>query len=79
MDFREDGKKKMKEKRGGKEISLSVWLDGFVEGKLVGPRCFLPEPTKMFSPQIGEKTGVIMQAMLQPMNFTFLPLLTTSN
>ena len=44
-------KKKMKEKRGGKEISLSVWLDGFVEGKLVGPRCFLPEPTKMFSPR----------------------------
>ena len=79
MDFREDGKKKLKEKRGGKEISLSVRLDGFVEGKLVGPRCFLPEPTKMFSSQIGEKTGVIMQAMLQPMNFTFLPLLTTSN
>ena len=41
----------MKEKRGGKEIYLSVWLDGFVEGKLVGPRCFLPGPTKMFSPQ----------------------------
>ena len=44
----------MKEKRGGKEIYLSVWLDGFVEGKLVRPRCFLPGPTKMFSPHFFE-------------------------
>ena len=34
---------------------VGVWLEGGVK-KLVWPECFLHEPTKMFSPQIGEET-----------------------
>jgi len=35
---------------GEKEALVSVWLGGRVENFVVGPRCFLPGPTKKFSP-----------------------------
>ena len=54
MDFRENRKKKWREK-GEREIYWGIWLGGFVEKKLAGFKCFLSGPTKMFSSQIWEK------------------------
>ena len=34
-------KKKNEKEREGKEIYWGVWLGEFVEGELVGPKCFL--------------------------------------
>ena len=42
---------------GEKIFLASVWLEGGMgKKKLVGRRCFLPNLTKMFSSQNGEKT-----------------------
>ena len=43
---------------GNKTFLVGVWLGGGEEKKkLVELGCFLPEPTKMFSLQNGEKLG----------------------
>ena len=39
------------EKMGNKTFLVGVWLEGGERKKLVGPECFLPKPTKMFSPK----------------------------
>ena len=44
------------EKIGIKTFLVDIWLEGGEGKKLVGPRCFLSGPTKMFSLQNGEKT-----------------------
>ena len=43
-DFREN------EKGGENEVLVSVWLEGREEKNVVRPGCFLPGPTKIFSP-----------------------------
>lgn len=42
-------------KEGGKLMFSIVWLTSENRGKIVGPKCFPPEPTKLLSPQIGKK------------------------
>ena len=49
----------MKKKRKKREGKHFWWVFDWREGrkkKLMGPGCFLPGPTNMFSPQIREKT-----------------------
>jgi len=46
----------LREKSGNKKVLMGVWLGEKVEKNMVGFRCFLPRPTKKFSPQNGEKT-----------------------
>ena len=43
------------EKMRRKTFLVGVWLERGEGKKLLGPRCFLPEPTKMFSLQNREK------------------------
>ena len=47
--------KNFEEKIERKTFLKCIWLDG--RGRKIngGPRCFLPGPTKKFSPQNGEK------------------------
>ena len=47
---------------------VGVWLEGVK--KLVWPECFLHEPTKMFSPQIGEETCQKMFGLKHPRTTT---------
>jgi len=55
VNFRKDGKK-IGEKMG-RERNLLTCLVGWICGKKTsGSGYFLPRPTKMVSPQIGEKT-----------------------
>ena len=44
------------ENMGMKAFFVGVWLEGGEGKKLMGPKCFLPGPTKMFSLQNREKT-----------------------
>ena len=52
MEDREKRREKWKDM-----FLVGVWLDGGEEKNLVGFRCFLLKPTKMFFTHIGEKTG----------------------
>ena len=42
-------------KMGRKAFLVGVWLEGGERKKLVGLRCFLRNPTKIFSLQNGDK------------------------
>ena len=42
---------------GEKTLFMAVWLERGEGKNLMGPKCFLPEPVKMFSPQFREKTN----------------------
>ena len=46
----------LREKMRRENILEGVWLEGGEGKNVVGLGCFHPEPTKMFSLQIGEKT-----------------------
>ena len=41
----------LREKIQEREVLMDVWLAGGVEKNVVRLGCFLPEPTKTFSPQ----------------------------
>ena len=62
------GRKEEKgEKSGEMMFFVGVWLEVKEENKFVGFGCFLPRPTKMFSPQIGEKTREKMFGQKTPL------------
>ena len=57
---------------GEKTFLVGVWMERGEGKKLVGPGCFLPNPTKMFFPQNREKTwwGFWISWLIKMLNVT---------